>query len=61
MRLCYSVNISEITKWVNERSQKGRRSQSTFLKYALKMTRNCLVFHFSDTNNLFITQKENLF
>jgi len=61
MRLCYSVNISEITKWVNERSQKGRRSQSTFLKYALKMTRNCLVFHFSETNELFITQKEKSF
>ena len=61
MRLCYSINIKEITKWVNERSQKGRRSQSIFLKYAIKMTRNCLVFHFSETNNLFITQKERVF
>ena len=61
MRLCYSVNIKEITKWVNERSQNGRRSQSTFLKYALKMIRNCLVFHFSETNNLFVTQKERVF
>ena len=25
------------------------------------MTRNCLVFHFSDTKNLFITQKEKTF
>ena len=61
MRLCYSTNISAISQWVNERSKKGRRSQSKFLKYALKMTRNCLVFHFSDTNNLFTTQKETLF
>ena len=61
MRLCYSTNISAISQWVNERSKKGRRSQSKFLKYALKMTRNCLVFHFSDTNRLFITQKENRF
>lgn len=61
MRLCYSANIPEITKWVSSRSQKGRRSHSTFLKYALKMTRNCLIFHFSDTNNLFITQKEKTF
>ena len=61
MRLCYSVNISEITKWVNDRCQNGRRSQSIFLKYALKMTRNCLVFHYSDINNLFITQKESDF
>lgn len=61
MRLCYSVNIKEITKWVNERSQKGRRSQTTFLKYALKMIRNCLVFHFSETNNLCVTQKEKVF
>lgn len=61
VRLCYSVNVLEITKWVNERSLKGRRSQSAFLKYALKMTRNCLVFHFSDINNLFLTQKEKVF
>ncbi|MAO71575.1 MAG: hypothetical protein CMD02_03580 [Flavobacteriales bacterium] len=58
MRLCYSVNIEEITKWVDIRSKKGRRSQTIFLKYALKMTRNCLVFHFSETKNLFVTQKE---
>jgi len=61
MRLCYSVNISEITKWVNERSKKGRRLQSVFLKYALKMVRNCLVFHFSDPNSLHITEKEKSF
>lgn len=58
MRLCYSVNISEITKWVNQRSKKGRRLQSVFLKYALKMVRNCLIFHFSDPNTLFVTEKE---
>ena len=58
MRLCYSVNISEITKWVNQRSKKGRRLQSVFLKYALKMARNCLIFHFSDPNTLFVTEKE---
>lgn len=61
MRLCYSVNISEITKWVNQRSKKGRRLQSVFLKYALKMVRNCLIFHFSDPNTLFITEKEKVF
>lgn len=61
MRLCYSVNISEITKWVNQRSKKGRRLQSVFLKYALKMVRNCLIFHFSDPNTLFVTEKEKVF
>ena len=61
MRLCYSVNFTEITKWIDKRCQKGRRSQTLFLKYALKMTRNCLVFHFSDINKLFITQKEKIF
>ena len=25
------------------------------------MIRNCLVFHFSETNNLFVTQKERVF
>ena len=61
MRLCYSVNISEITTWVNQRSNKGRRLQSVFLRYALKMVRNCLIFHFSDPNTLFITEKEKSF
>lgn len=58
MRLCYSVNISETIKWVNQRSKKGRRLQSVFLRYALKMVRNCLIFHFSDPNTLFITEQE---
>jgi DNA polymerase-3 subunit delta' len=58
MRLCYSVNISDLTKWINDRSKKGRRMQTIFLKYALKMVRNCLVFHFSDPNSLNITDNE---
>ena len=61
MRLCYSVNIQEIVKWVNERSKKGRRSQSIFLKYSLKMVRNCLIIHFSDPNTLNITENEKKF
>ena len=61
MRTCYSVNIQEVAKWVNERTKKGRREQSIFLKYSLKMVRNCLIFHFSDPDNLHVTQKENQF
>ena len=61
MRLCYSVNIQEITKWVNERSKNGRRAQSIFLKYSLKMVRNCLIIHFSDSKTLNITEKEKKF
>tara|TARA_B110000459_G_scaffold175325_1_gene198634 strand:- start:1150 stop:2310 length:1161 start_codon:yes stop_codon:yes gene_type:complete len=58
MRLCYSVNISDLTKWINDRSKKGRRMQTIFLKYALKMVRNCLIFHFSDPNSLNVTDNE---
>ncbi|MDC0201631.1 hypothetical protein OAJ56_00145 [Flavobacteriales bacterium] len=61
MRLCYSVNIQEIAKWVNERTKKGRRNQSIFLKYSLKMVRNCLIIHFSDRNTLNITENEKKF
>ena len=61
MRLCYSVNIQEIVKWVNERTKKGRRNQSVFLKYSLKMVRNCLIIHFSDRNTLNITENEKKF
>ena len=61
MRLCYSSNILETTKWVNNRAAKGRRSHSIFLLYSLKMIRNCLVFQFFDKNKLFITKDEKLF
>lgn len=60
-RICYSTNIQEITIWTNERSAKGRESQLTFLKYALKMIRNCLIFHYSDTKSLYMTDKEKEF
>tara|TARA_B110000495_G_scaffold193676_1_gene199115 strand:- start:187 stop:1341 length:1155 start_codon:yes stop_codon:yes gene_type:complete len=61
MRICYSVNIKEIAKWVNERTKKGRRNQSIFLKYSLKMVRNCLIIHFSDSKTLHITENEKRF
>jgi len=61
MRLCYSSNIIEITKWVNQRAAKGRRNHSIFLLYSLKMIRNCLVFQFFDKNKLFITENEKMF
>ena len=61
MRLCYSANIQEIVSWVNERAKKGRRNQSIFLKYSLKMVRNCLIIHFSDPNTLNITENEKKF
>ena len=61
MRLCYSSNIIEITKWVNQRAAKGRRNHSIFLLYSLKMIRNCLVFQFFDKNKLFITENEKIF
>ena len=61
MRLCYSANIQDIVKWVNERTKKGRRNQSIFLKYSLKMVRNCLIIHFSDPNTLNITENEKKF
>ena len=35
--------------------------QTIFLKYALKMVRNCLVFHFSDPNSLNVTDNEKVF
>ena len=57
MRLCYSSNIIEITKWVNQRSKKGEGTFdiSTLL---LKMIRNCLVFNFLiKTNCLLLKMK----
>ena len=61
MRLCYSLKIQEIIGWVNERSKKGRENQVVFLKYSLKMIRNCLIVHFSDLKTLNITDNEKAF
>lgn len=61
MRLCYSVNIKELTYWVNDITSMGRILQSVFLKYSLKMVRNCLVYNFSDSGNLYTTKQEKKF
>ncbi len=40
MRICYALQISEITQWVSEVSEIGRERQKWFLQYALGMVRN---------------------
>ena len=61
MRISYTGNIKEITKWANERSNQGRMSQSSFLKYSLKLIRDCIHMHFSNNKLLKSTQKEKEF
>ena len=61
MRLCYSSNIIEITKWVNQRAKKLRRNHSIFLLYSLKMIRNCLVFQFLIKINCLLLKTKRFF
>ena len=60
MRLCYSSNILEITRWVNNRAAKAEGVIQYFY-FTLKMIRNCLVFQFFDKNKLFVTKDEKMF
>jgi len=46
MRLCYQVKIIEISKFVEKISKTGREPQKRFVKYAMRMIRECLLFQF---------------
>ena len=61
MRVCYSSNIKELVKWVNNRGKKGRMSQSSFLEFSLKIIRSCLMIKISNSPQNNLTEKEKNF
>ena len=50
MRLCYQAKIAELSDWAESISKIGREQQKTFLKYALFMVRECLIFNYASDN-----------
>jgi len=61
MRLVYKVDIEKISKWVDLISSKGKKNQKTFLLYAIKMIRECLIFNFANQKLLKINDEEREF
>ncbi len=58
MRLVYQIDIVNISKWVDSLAATGRKHQNTFLLYAIKMIRECLIFNFANKLLLKTNKKE---
>ena len=58
MRLIYQIDIVNISKWVDSLAAIGRKHQNTFLLYAIKMIRECLIFNFANKLLLKTNKKE---
>ena len=59
MRLTYKMDIQGISKWVDNRSLKGKKQQNLFLSYTIKMIRECLIYNFA--SNALLKTNENEF
>lgn len=58
MRLCYKMDVGEISKWVDNIAGKGRKQQKLFLSYAIKMARECLIYNFASKSLLKTNENE---
>ena len=58
MRLIYKIDVANISQWVDSISLRGRRQQKLFLSYAIKMTRECLIFNFAHNSLLKLNENE---
>ena len=61
MRLVYKLDMVGISKWVNTIATRGKKNQTEFLLYTIKIIRDCLLFNFSDRNLLKTNQQETEF
>ena len=61
MRMCYKIDIQEITYWTDAIAQRGRNHQKTLLSYAIRMVRECLLYNFANKNLLRINENERVF
>ncbi len=50
MRLCYTKNVVDIVRWVDEMSREGRERQKGFLLYALRMMRESFALNAGGEN-----------
>lgn len=61
MRLIYKVDVPGLSSWVEKTSVWGRKKQSQFLSYSIKIIRESLLFNFGDHNLLKTNKKERVF
>ncbi len=50
MRVCYAINIPELTGWVEEMSKTGREKQKHFLSYGIRILRENFLVHTGHTS-----------
>jgi DNA polymerase-3 subunit delta' len=58
MRLCFSKDMIKINSFITEISKLNREQLKSFLKYALHITRNCLLINYNGYNNIKLSSKE---
>ena len=61
MRLAYQRKIRDLRKWSEVLAGFGREKQKRFLKYFLRMTRECFVYNFQDSQLVYMTEAEENF
>ena len=61
MRLAYQRKIRDLRKWSEVLAGFGREKQKRFLKYFLRMTRECFVYNFQDSQLVYMTEAEESF
>ena len=61
MRHCYSSNMPEILKWVDDIAVMGRERQKDFLDYSLSIIRKNFLLSLNQTEKVYLTEKENEF
>ncbi len=61
MRLCFKDNIIEINTFINDMAKKNREELKSFLAYASKVTRNCLLMNYGDASLVKLNDEERTF
>ena len=61
MRTCYKRDIQGMVKTINEIALQNSTQQITFLEYAIKIMRDCLIYNYSEKKLLQANKKEQEF
>jgi DNA polymerase-3 subunit delta' len=61
MRHCYSRNMPEILKWIDDIAATGRERQKDFLDYSLSIIRKNFLLSLNQTEKVYLTEKESEF
>jgi len=61
MRLCYQLKIAELVKFAEEISKTGREPQKSFISYALRFVRECLMLQYGHSELIGLNPEEKKF